>query len=71
MPVLDVNEQKVFKTFQTVDLYFTAEFRMTFHFLALKIRSRTSVVQVNTAALHASLCIWILTICRVGAGGGI
>jgi len=43
---------------------------MTFHFLALKIRSRTSVVQVDTA-VHASLCMWILTICRVGAGGGI
>ena len=55
--------------FEGVELFFIAEFKMTFRFLALKIRSRTYVVQVN-AALHVSLCIWILTICRFGAGGG-
>jgi hypothetical protein len=137
--LFNINEEKVFKKFETVDLYFMAEFKMTFHFLALQIRSRTTavqvstvlhvsrttvvqvstvlhasrtavvqvntvlhasrttVVQVNTAlhmsratvqvntalhasratvvqvntVLHVSLCIWILTICRVGAGGGI
>jgi hypothetical protein len=43
---------------------------MTVHFLALEIRDKTVAIQVNIV-LHASLCIWLLAICRVGAGGGL
>jgi hypothetical protein len=63
-----MSDQKFFKTFEAVQLYFI-EFKITFHFLALKLRSRTSVVQVS-AALCVSLCIWILAVCGVSAGGG-
>jgi len=36
MPVLNVSDQKIFKAFETVELYFRVEFKMTFSFLSFE-----------------------------------